>query len=250
MKLEELTSPEVGELARDVVVVFPVGSMEQHSLHLPLSTDTLIVGEVCRRLESALPEDVLLLPVMWLGYSRHHMKYPGTVSAGVTTHLNIMKDVVCSMLDHGFQKFLIVNGHGGNIANISVLLQKLMEEHGNAEIFACPLYSGPSAEEIEKILDKGTEGSGHSGETETSIVLALNSALVRQDRLDADGQQARLNLNGVIDYRSMDRRTSHGGVGDPTSATVEKGEKLIQAIVGGLTEVVLKIRTGAAYGAR
>ena len=248
MKLEEMTSPEVAELPRNVVVVFPVGSMEQHSLHLPLSTDTMIVGAMCRRLESALPEDVLLLPVMWLGYSRHHMKYPGTVSAGVTTHLNIMKDVVCSMLDHGFRRVLIVNGHGGNIANISVLLQKLMEEHGDAEIFACPLYSDPSAEEIKKILDKGTGGSGHAGESETSIVLALNSALVKEDRLDADGQQARLGLTGVVDYRSMDRRTSHGGVGDPTSATADKGEKLIRTIVEGLSEVVLKIRSGAPYG--
>lgn len=160
MKLEELTSPDVGELPRDVVVVFPVGSMEQHSLHLPLSTDTMIVGEMCRRLESALPQDVLLLPVMWLGYSRHHMKYPGTVSAGVTTHINIMEDVVCSMLDHGFQRVLIVNGHGGNIANISVLLQKLMEEHGDAEIFACSLYSGLSAEEIEKFWIRAPEAPG------------------------------------------------------------------------------------------
>ncbi len=244
MKLEELTSPEIAEIPRDVVVVFPVGSMEQHSLHLPVCTDTLIVGEVCRRLEAALQEDVLLLPVMWLGYSRHHMKYQGTVSASLKTHLEIMADVVCSMIEHGFQKILLVNGHGGNTANISVLLQRLMEEHSEVEVFACPIYSDPSADKIEKIRDKGPGGSGHAGETETSIVMALKPGLVKEDRLDADGGQARLSLTGVIEYRRMDKRTTHGGAGDPTSATAEKGEKFLQEIVRGLEDVVQKIRAG------
>jgi creatinine amidohydrolase len=120
-----------------------------------------------------------------------------------------------------------------------------MEEYDESEVFACPLYSGPSEDKIEEIRDKGPEGSGHAGETETSIVMALNAALVKEDRLDADGQRAKLALTGVVDYRRMDRRTSHGGVGDPTSATPEKGERLLQEIVKGLEDVVLKIRSGA-----
>jgi len=67
MKIIELTSPQIDALPRDLVVMFPVASLEQHSLHLPVSTDTIIADEVVRRVEMHIPNDVLLLPTMWLG---------------------------------------------------------------------------------------------------------------------------------------------------------------------------------------
>ena len=98
-----------------------------YEMHLPVLTDSLIGGEVARRTHERCPDDVLVLPVQWLGYSQHHIRYPGTVSAVSATHLDLMMDTVASMVDHGFKKILIQNSHGGNGANISVLLQRLME---------------------------------------------------------------------------------------------------------------------------
>ena len=244
MILAEMTSPDVAALPRDTVVVMPLASTEQHSLHLPVFTDSMIIGEVTRRLEARVPEDVLLLPVLWLGYSQHHMRYPGTVSARSETHQDIMMDIVSSMVGHGFQKLLIVNSHGGNAANISVLLQRLMERYEEADIYACTSYSGPASKEMAEIREAGPEGSGHAGETETSMMLALRPELVKTDRLDADGQQARLNLPGVANYRRMDQRTTHGGVGDPTSANAEKGERFFEAAAAGLAETLRRIRGG------
>ena len=77
-----------------------------------------------------VPDDVLVLPVQWLGYSQHHIRYPGTISAISETHLMLMMDIVASMVGYGFKKILIQNSHGGNGANISVLLQRLMERYG------------------------------------------------------------------------------------------------------------------------
>ena len=88
MKLAELLSSEVADLPRDTAVIVPVASLEQHSLHLPVFTDSLILEECIRRLENRLSDTVLVLPVMWLGYSQHHMPYPGTVSASSDTHQN------------------------------------------------------------------------------------------------------------------------------------------------------------------
>ena len=129
MILAEMTSPEVDALPRDIVVLMPVASCEQHSLHLPVFTDSLIGGEVARRVHERCRDDVLVLPVQWLGYSQHHIRYPGTVSAVSQTHLLLMMDIVASMVGHGFRKILIQNSHGGNGANISVLLQRLMERY-------------------------------------------------------------------------------------------------------------------------
>ena len=77
------------------------------------------------------------------------------------------------------------------------------------------------------------------------MIMAVRPDLVRPDRLDADGQRARLNLPGVSEYRRMDQRTTHGGVGDPTSATAEKGERFFEAAAEGLAETVERIRERA-----
>ena len=127
MLLIEMTSPEVDALSRDIVVLIPIASCEQHSIHLPVFTDSMIGGEVARRVHERIPDDVLVLPVQWLGYSQHHIRYPGTVSAISETHLLLMMDIVASMVGHGFQKILVQNSHGGNSSGISVLLQRLVE---------------------------------------------------------------------------------------------------------------------------
>ena len=134
MILAEMTSPEINALPRDIVVLMPVASCEQHSLHLPVFTDSMIGGEVARRVHERVPDDVLVLPVQWLGYSQHHIRYPGTISAISETHLLLMMDVVASMVGYGFKKILVQNSHGGNGPNISVLLQRLMERYGDEQI--------------------------------------------------------------------------------------------------------------------
>ena len=247
MILANLTSSMVTDLPKEMVVVVPVASLEQHSLHLPLFTDSMLLEESVQRLEERMPWDVLALPVMWLGYSQHHIEYSGTVSAGSETHLNVMMDIVLSMLGHGFRRILILNSHGGNQANIAVLLQRLMESEEDAEILAATLYSPESTEKaVKRILEAGEEGSGHAGETETSMMLAMAPNLVREDRMHADGEEARPRLKGVATYRRMHLRTRHGGVGDPASATAKKGERLFKAIVNGLEETVKVIRSGEA----
>ena len=133
MLLVEMTSPEVDALPRDIVVVAPIASCEQHSLHLPVFTDSFIGGEVARRVHEKIPNDVLVLPVQWLGFSQHHARYPGTVTAVSETHLLLMMDIVASMVAHGFRKILLLNSHGGNRAGISVLLQRLLERYQEEE---------------------------------------------------------------------------------------------------------------------
>jgi len=67
MILSEMTSPRIDSLPRDIVVLIPVASCEQHSLHLPVWTDSFIGQDVARRVHEKVPEDVLVLPVQLLG---------------------------------------------------------------------------------------------------------------------------------------------------------------------------------------
>ncbi|MFH1569751.1 MAG: creatininase family protein, partial [Gemmatimonadota bacterium] len=171
-----------------------------------------------------------------------------TVSAVSETHLALMMDMVDSMIVHGFRKILLLNSHGGNGAGISVLLQRLMERYpdNGAEFYSRWAWAG--AERLNQIRELGNAGSGHSGETETSMVLAIRPDLVRTDRLDADGERESMRVPGVASYHRFDQRTRHGGVGDPRPATVEKGERMLQASADEVAAHVLEIRRLRPFG--
>ena len=248
MLLAELTSPEIDALPRDIVVLIPVGSCEQHSLHLPVFTDSMICGEVARRVHERVPDDVLVLPVQWLGHSLHHIRYPGTVSASAETHMQVMMDMVASMVGNGFKKILILNSHGGNGANIQVLLQLLMARFQNEEAEFFSRGAWGSGEKLDEIRELGGEGSGHSGETETSMILALRPELVHTDKLDADGEREGMRVEGLSSYYRFDQRTRHGGVGDPRPASAEKGEAMFEVSAEEVAEEVRKIRALRPYG--
>ena len=242
MILAEMTSPEIDALPRDIVVLLPVASCEQPSLHLPVFTDSLIGGEVARRTHERIPNDVLVLPVQWLGYSQHHIRYPGTVSAISETHLVLMMDIVASMVGAGFSKILVQNSHGGNSANISVLLQRLMERYGDQEVEFYSRWAWADGNQLDTARVLGAAGSGHAGETETSMILAINPELVRGEKLDRDGEKDGMRASGAASYYRCDQRTAHGGGGDPRPSTAENGERLLDLSAEEMVETVKSIR--------
>ena len=243
MLLTEMTSPEVDALPRDIVVVAPFASCEQHSLHLPVFTDSFIGEEIARRVHERIPDDVLVLPVQWLGFSQHHSRYPGTVTAVSETHLLLMMDIVASMVAHGFRKILLLNSHGGNRAGIQVLLQRLLERYQNEEAEFYTRWAWASDGILNEIRDLGSSGSGHAGETETSMMMVIRSDLVREDRMEPDGEREGMRISGDVSfYYRLDQRTAHGGYGDPRAATAAKGERMLAASALEVAEQVLQIR--------
>ena len=154
----------------------------------------------------------------------------------------LARDIVHSMVRHGFRKILLQNSHGGNSAGIQVLLQRLLERYQNeeAEFYTCWAWADGGT--LDEIRELGSAGSGHAGETETSMILAMRPDLVREDRLDADGERDGMRVSGVSSYHRFDQRTAHGGVGDPRPATADKGERMLEASAAQLAEQVLQIR--------
>ena len=106
-----------------------------------------------------------------------------------------MMDIVASMVGHGFKKIFIQNSHGGNGSNISVLLQRLMERYGDsgAEFYSRWAWGGA----LDEIRELGSAGSGHAGETETCMIMAIDPSLVRTDRLDPDGERDGMRVPGM-----------------------------------------------------
>src|SRR6187551_2318319 len=116
MRFQDMTWPELGQVQRDkVLVVAPIAACEQHSHHLPTFTDTILVTGVADGVEKRLPEQVLLLPTQWFGASAHHLRFGATLSAEVDTHVTMICDLLVPLLEDGYQRLLVLNGHGGNI---------------------------------------------------------------------------------------------------------------------------------------
>src|SRR3954463_11896622 len=114
MRLTDLPWPAVAALSKDTPVVIPVAALEQHGHHLPVFTDSLLCGEIVYRAEQRLGDRVLIAPLMWLGNSDHHLDFAGTLSAPPRVYLDLLNGLVENFLQHGFKRFVFVNGHGGN----------------------------------------------------------------------------------------------------------------------------------------
>ncbi len=242
MKLAELTWPDLEQVSRDTVVVYPIAALEQHGPHLPFFTDTAEVTAIVDRLDSAIADEVLCLPAQWLGYSPHHMRFKGTVTAKSETHINMILDTVSSMVRANFSKILIVNGHGGNIANMTVALQRLLEECPESKVYGTSWFS---YDEVGAVREAGPHGWGHAGEMETSVMMALHPELVKEDLFQRDGHPQASEFSGqVTRYRWIHEATDRGVYGDPTFGSAEKGEQFIGAAVEVLVKIVGDIRQG------
>src|SRR5690349_7584984 len=114
MNLIEMNWPSVAKLSKATPVVFPIAALEQHGGHMPLFTDSMLLGEIVRRSAERLGERILWAPLMWLGNSDHHLDFAGTLSAPPRVYLDLLNGLAENFLMHGFRRFVFLNGHGGN----------------------------------------------------------------------------------------------------------------------------------------
>ena len=124
MNWDQLTSPEIQNQDRNIPVIFPVSATEQHGPHLPIATDRLIGEYLCSQLNRVIPGKVLILPIMSIACSEHHMDFAGTLSIKHQTFLNQAEDILTSVVRHGFRNIIVLNSHGGNLAVGQLLIEK------------------------------------------------------------------------------------------------------------------------------
>ena len=252
MELNRSNRPAVDRLDRSTVVLAPFASTEQHGPHLPFGTDTFIGGEIARRTDARLDGQLLLLPVVWLGNSPHHMAYAGSLTARPDSFTDTAVDVVESMLSHGFRNVLMLNSHGGNRALLSVALQKLQTAHPEAQILLVT-YWHLLADRIDDIREGPPDSMGHACELETSVMLALAPELVGPERPDetAWGRASPYRAPGmfasgpIVQYVPFDQMSTTGAVGDSATASAEKGNRILDLVAEKLAEVCRDMRDRA-----
>jgi len=181
-----LCYPDIQEyLKHKDIIMVPVASLEQHSFHCPLLTDSIHCEAITKI--AAEYAKVLYTPQLWIGYSPHHMGPPnsglGTVTVRSETWRNLMYDVCRSLIHHGFNKIMLVVGHASNMKIIDPLMRSLKYETG-ALIGICRPWAENYLGIVKDILEGPPEETPgwHAGELETSQVMSVDEKLVRMDR--------------------------------------------------------------------
>jgi creatinine amidohydrolase len=243
VNLAHLTWQDVEKLSREIVVLIPTGSLEQHGPHLPLFTDSLLVTAVAAAVERRLADEVLLTPALWLGASGHHLAFPGTLSCDFGTYMGAIRSVVESLIPHGFHKFFVLNGHGGNSEPNGVALRELKQANPTCT-FGHSGYFAYGDHMTSKVMEGPAKDMRHACEAEASLMMYLHPELVRKDLLRDDGLAPDPPIRGLIHH--FDEMTGQGSYGYATFATPEKGQQIFHACVEGIVTEMGHLARGYA----
>ena len=252
--IADLAYPDIQEyLKTKDTIMIPMASTEQHGPHLPLKTDTVTAEEVSRRVAQKI--QVLYTPCIWMGYSPQHMHAPGagrgTITVRAETLLNVIYDVARSLIHHGFNRLIFINGHGSNVKVVDPVLRKLRYETGALIGFVKP-YMENYVGLMKGLMENPPEETPgwHASELETSQMLAHDvvkgTNYVRMDRAAKTLAHIPEFLprsfgknDGMPDvefegYKYFTFPMDHhefiesGTIGNPMRATAEKGEKAFE----------------------
>ncbi len=230
--LENLTHADVRSL--DVqVLVLPIGSCEPHGYHLPYANDTLASGALASRAAARANEQgakVPVLPVLPYGVNVNLANLPRAQSLRPATMMAFVNDVVDTAEQQGIRKVVIVNGHGGNSTTLGATLRELFASHPKVFVALVEPWTAWADVQAKVFRNPG----GHSGESETSLALALYPEKVQMKRAVAPRQgtsKLSAGSSGAIFVKPWKYLSDTTGQGDPTQATSEKGQALVDAFV-------------------
>jgi creatinine amidohydrolase len=240
-----LTWEDMNEaIAAQKVVILPTGSVEQHGPHLPLDVDTFLAESVCLEVGRRAADRVLVLPAVPFGLNLHHIDFPGTIHIEPETFIAFCLNITKSLAYHGFQKILIVNGHGSNTPLIDIVARKTLLATNS--LCASLNYYTLGIDAFNRV--KQTPVMAHADEFETSLYLHLAPDRVRMEKAVAgnDVVGKYMTSDSTLPHvRFSDywgRWTKVGVHGDPTAATAEKGKIIWEALLPRLVELVDEFR--------
>lgn len=219
-----------------LVAVLPVGAIEQHGPHLPLSVDRDILDGIIAAALPLIPDDcpAVFLPTCAVGKSNEHARYPGTLTFSAATLMAMWGELGDCVAAAGVRKLVFLNSHGGQIAPMDIVARDLRVKHGMLTVaanwFAWGVPDGLLTE------DEARHGV-HAGDMETSMMLALQPELVAMDhardfrplnaRLGATHRHLGLSPAGRLGWQAQDLHPA-GAMGNATTATAAKGRAFVE----------------------
>jgi creatinine amidohydrolase len=228
--LSELTRVTAAQRAESAVAVLPIGATEQHGPHLPLGTDTILVTEIATRAAALAGDsfDVVVAPTLPIGFSPHHSSIGATLTWSSPLVAQALHESCASLVDAGFTKVFVLNGHGGNAELVTVAARRTGVELG-IEVGAGTYW----VIAWEGLVSLGVHPGGHAGVFETSLMQHLRPELIGEVPI----------RTGVRDVERVGQRPSfyrespdtwssiEGFTDDPSLATAALGSAYLDVIV-------------------
>jgi creatinine amidohydrolase len=233
------------------VVLIPVGHTEQHGFHLPLSTDTDIIGAIASGVANQMPYSASSLPAWPYGVSTHRQAFAGTLNAGGRAFEDFWGAVLDVLVARGFDRMYLLSGHGGNCSFLQNVVKYAGERHRRIFCATAWLYlsDAQGSQILERCRQSPIGGMGHACELETSLILHLRPELVHMDRV-VDETDFTATPNYYMDWNEggalianppWDDDTRTGAYGAGSLATPEKGKIWLEAAIQEKSAHVLEI---------
>ncbi len=235
MRLERMTTVQAERYfkKRDIVML-AIGSIENHGRHAALGTDTLVPNRILELVEQK--DEIMILPTIPYGNADFHTGFPGSVSIGADALYSVIDNIFANMLKWGVKKFIILNGHGGNMSSIEKASAKLFDN--GAAVFVLNWWDLVGQLNSDWI-------SGHGDFVETSAIMAIDENLV--DKSEFADQEIKSFSDNIVTKRFrvanfnganiiMPRGTHHAvgngwsGANHPKNASVEQGEAMLNTM--------------------
>ncbi|GGX89361.1 amidase [Litchfieldella qijiaojingensis] len=244
MRLQHATWQEVeAYLQRSTGIIVPIGSTEQHGPNGLVGTDAICPEAIAWALGER--HDVLVGPTQSLGMAQHHLAFPGTISLRPSTLAAVLRDTVDSLVRHGFTHVFFLNGHGGNIATVQAAFAEIHAERslngagheqarGALNLTLFNWFMGKRVHELAESLYGDAEG-GHATPTEVSLSWFARPEAVKQVEMSPRIAPSGSAMCDAVTFR---QRFPDGRMGsDPSLASVEHGERILEAGVEDAWEV-------------
>lgn len=239
-------SPDAGEpdplaATPQRVILIPCGHTEQHGYHLPMSTDTIIIGAIARGTVDAIPDEAEMLPTLPYGVSMYRSSFAGTMNLGWRVFEDFLIEVADGLVERGVDRLYFMSGHGGNCSFLNDVVKISGDRHRH--IFAATTWLHTSgllgAPAIEQYRKSKRGGMGHACELETAYLLHLRPDLCRMDRvvdeiefISTPNYYMDWNEGGALNITAQwEDDTITGAYGAGSVATVENGERWLNVAV-------------------
>ena len=234
MYLDNLSTFEFRELLKvndKVVVILPIGAVEGHGAHLPLSTDSLQPEYIAERVAKEL--NLLIAPPIRYGICNATRNFSGTISLSFDTFRALIQEILDELCRHGVKNIVVLSGHAGRIhmAALRLVGEAIVEKY-DVKLMVLSDY-----DIIYKLAGKEfPEWDGHAGSVETSRVLAISPELVK-----GKGKLAKIDFPEYMILRNPEKYFPTGVMGDPESASTELGEKMNKLVIDELKRLIIEM---------
>jgi creatinine amidohydrolase len=235
--LDELSTNEAAKAAANqTVIIFPIGSVEEHGSHLPLCTDSLQSEYIAT--EVAKKTGCLIAPPFRQGICNAGHNFPGTISIKFNTLYLVTRDILSELTRNGFNKIIILTGHAGSTHTTALKLaaQEIINRKNKTKTRIMVLSDYDFADELKDKLGIPKQ-DGHAGTIETSRIMTIKPELIKGKGKTNYPKMPRFEI-----VTNPEQYFPSGVIGDPTTATEKKGKILNEYIIQNVAKLVEELK--------